>query len=149
MRSREREKEPAMFKRILVATDGAPVSERQVLYAEHLARVEGAEVIVLHAYEPPERYDGYAGYDQLLESYRAVAQAIVDDMVHAFREYGIAASGELRVGAAAEAIVAAAADHTADLIVLGTRGHNSPREILGGVSTQVLRFAHCPVLQVP
>ena len=26
-----------MFKRILLATDGSPVVERQILYAEHLA----------------------------------------------------------------------------------------------------------------
>ncbi len=75
-----------MFNRILVATDGSPVSERQVLYVEHLARVESAEIVVLHAYEPPAGYTGYAGYDQLVASYRAVAQAIVDDMSNALQE---------------------------------------------------------------
>jgi len=137
-----------MFNRILVATDGSPVSERQVLYVEHLARVEGAEIIVLHAYEPPVSYTGYTGYDQLLASYRAVAQAIVDDMNNALLEYGISVRTELRLGPAAEAILAAAVDLDADLIVIGTPGKNNVREFLGGVSTQVLRHAHCPVLQV-
>ena len=137
-----------MFNRILVATDGSPVSERQVLYVEHLARVESAEIVVLHAYEPPAGYTGYAGYDQLVASYRAVAQAIVDDMSNALQEYGISAGIELRLGPAAEAILAAAVDLDADLIVIGAPGQNNVREFLGGVSAQVLRHAHCPVLQV-
>src|SRR5262245_58148990 len=99
-----------MFKRILVATDGSPVSERLVLYVEHLARVENAEIIVLHAYDPPAAYTDYTGYDQLLASYRAVAQAIVDDMRNALQEYGISVTTELRVGPAADAILAAAVD---------------------------------------
>jgi nucleotide-binding universal stress UspA family protein len=137
-----------MFNRILVATDGSPVSERQVLYVEHLARVESAEIIVLHAYEPPVGYTGYTGYDQLLASYRVVAQAIVDDMSNALQEYGISADIELRLGPAADAILAAAVDLDTDLIVIGAPGQNNVREFLGGVSAQVLRHAHCPVLQV-
>jgi nucleotide-binding universal stress UspA family protein len=137
-----------MFHRILVATDGSPVSERMVLYVEHLARVESAAIIVLHAYEPPADYTGYTGYDQLLASYRAVAQAIVDDMRNALQEYGISIGTELRRGPAAETILAAAVDLDADLIVIGTPGKNNVREFLGGVSAQVLRHAHCPVLQV-
>jgi nucleotide-binding universal stress UspA family protein len=138
-----------MFKRILVATDGLSVSERQVLYAEHLARVEHAEIIVLHAYQPPANYASYAGYDQLLASYRAVAQAVADDMVNALREYGISAAAETRLGPAAETILAAAADLSADLIVIGTSSDVNVRELLGGVSAQVLRHAACPVLLVP
>jgi nucleotide-binding universal stress UspA family protein len=137
-----------MFHRILVATDGSPVSERMVLYVEHLARVESAAIIVLHAYEPPIGYSGYTGYDQLLASYRAVAQAIVDDMSNALQEYGISVAAELRIGPAAETILAAAVDLDADLIVIGTPGNTNVREFLGGVSAQVLRHAHCPVLQV-
>jgi nucleotide-binding universal stress UspA family protein len=137
-----------MFKRILVATDGSPVSERLVLYVEHLARVESAAIFVLHAYEPPAGYSEYTGYNQLIASYRAVAQAIIDDMRNALQEYGISAAAELRAGPAAEAILAAAAEMDADLIVIGTPGKNNVREFLGGVSAQVLRHAHCPVLQV-
>ena len=137
-----------MFKRILVATDGSPVSERLVLYVEHLARVESAEIIILHAYAPPTDYTSYPGYDQLLASYRAVAQAIVDDMRNALQEYGISAATALRLGPAADAILAAAVDLGADLIVLGAPGVNNVREFLGSVSTHVLRHAHCPVLQV-
>ena len=138
-----------MFKRILLASDGSPVVEREVLYAEHLARVEPAEIIVLHAYEPPDRYSDYAGYELLLEQYGAVARAVVDDAVNELREDGVQARGEQRVGSAAEAILSAAEEYDVDLIVIGMPGANNLREIVGSVSAQVLRHARCPVLQIP
>ena len=138
-----------MFKRILLATDGSPAMERQILYAEHLARVEPAEIIVLHAYAPPGHYANYPGYDQLLDQYRTVAQAVVDEAMHELQEDGVAARGEIRVGAAADAILSAAMEHDIDLIVLGRHSSGNIQELLGGVSAQVLRHAHCPVLQIP
>lgn len=138
-----------MFKRILLATDGSPVVEREVLYAGHMARVEQSEILVLHAYEPPERYASYPGYEALVDQHRAVAQALIDEVVQQLREDGVTARGELRIGAAAEAIIAAAADHNIDLIIMGTRGSSNLRDMLGSVSAQVLRYAHCPVLEVP
>ena len=137
-----------MFKQILLATDGSPVVERQILYAEHLARVEPAEIVVLHAYAPPEHYANYAGYEQLLEQYRVVAQAVVDEAVNELRDDGVTARGEVRHGSAAEAILGAVADNDIDLVVLG-RGGGSLQELLGGVSAQVLRHARCPVLLIP
>jgi nucleotide-binding universal stress UspA family protein len=138
-----------MFKRILLATDGSPVMEREILYAEHLARVEQAEIIVLHVYALPEHYANYAGYDQLLEQYRIVAQAVVNEAVAELHDDGVAARGEIRIGAAAEAILSAATDYDIDLIILGRRASNSIREMLDGVSAQTLRLARCPVLQIP
>lgn len=138
-----------MFKRILLATDGSPVIEREILYAAHLARVEGAEIVVLHVYEPPTRYESYAGYEQLVAQHRMVAQAVVDEAVNELREDGATARGELRLGPAAEAIISAAQEYSADLIVMGTRGSSNLRDMLGSVSAQVLRRAHCPTLQIP
>jgi nucleotide-binding universal stress UspA family protein len=139
-----------MFKRILLATDGSPVIERAALYVEHLARVEPASVIVIHAYEPPEHYRNTPGYEQLLEHYRAAAQAIVDDAVNALLEDGIHVEGEARVGAPAEVIIDAVAAYDADLVVIGMRGGGGNlAEMLGGVSNRVLRVAKCPVLVIP
>lgn len=138
-----------MFKRILLATDGSPVVEREILYAAQIARMEQADITVLHAYDPPERYHSYPGYEALLDQYRAVAQALVDEVVQQLHEDGVQARGELRTGPAAEAIITAARDHNIDLIVMGTRGSSNLKDILGSVSAQVLRYAHCPVLEVP
>ncbi len=138
-----------MFKRLLLATDGSPVAEREVLFAGHIARVEEAEVIVIHAYEPLERYQSFAGYEALDEHHRMVAHAVVNEAVQQLREDGVQARGEVRTGPAAEAIIAAAKDSDIDMILMGTRGSSNLRDILGSVSAHVLRFAHCPVLQIP
>ena len=138
-----------MFKRILLTTDGSPVIERALLYAEHLARIEQAEIIVLHAYDPPERYAEVAGFDQLVERYEAIARALVDEVVSELQEDGVAARGEIRAGQAADMILATAREYDIDLIVMGLRGNGSFQSILGSISAQVLRAAHCPVLQIP
>jgi len=138
-----------MFRRLLLATDGSPVVERQILFAEHLARIEPAEIIVLHAYMPPEQYSSYTGYDRLVEQYRAVAQAVVDEVVGELAGDGVTARGEVRGGPVAEAILGAAAEYDIDLIVLGRHSGANLQELLGGVSVKVLRHARCPVLQIP
>lgn len=138
-----------MFKRILLATDGSPIVEREILFAGHMARVEEAEILVLHAYELPSRYESYAGYDDLAEQYRGVVAALVEEVVTQLREDGVNARGELRTGPAAEAIITAASEHNIDLIIMGTRGSTNLSDMLGSVSAQVLRYARCPVLQVP
>lgn len=138
-----------MFKRILLATDGSPVIERIILYAGHLARKEQSEIIVLHAYELPERYAGYAGYERLEEQYRQVAQSLLDEVVQQLQEDGAHVRGELRAGAAAEAIIAASIDYDIDMIIMGTRGSSNLKDILGSVSVQVLSRAPCPVLEIP
>ncbi len=138
-----------MFKRILLATDGSPSIEKGVLYAGHVARLESAELIVLHVYEPPERYASYTGYDELVDQYRAVACALVDEVVQQLEQDGVPSRGELRIGTPAEAIIAAAIEHDIDLIIMGTRGSSNLEDILGSVSLHVLRRSRCPVLQIP
>lgn len=138
-----------MFKRVLLATDGSPVIEREILYAEHLARVEQAELFVLHAYEPPASYADVPGYGQLEESFRVVAQALVDDVLQTLRDDGFAAVGEVRAQSAGVAIIDAAREYDIDLIVMGTRSGGNLAAMLGSVSAYVLRNAHCPVLQIP
>lgn len=139
-----------MFKRILLATDGSPSIERGVLYAGHIARVEQAEeVIVLHVYEPPERYAGYEGYDDLLDRFRAISHALIHEVTQQLQLDGVTARGEVRVGSPAEAIIAVANEYNIDVIIMGTRGSSNLEDILGSVSMHVLRRARCPVLQIP
>lgn len=138
-----------MFKRILLAVDGSPAIDRSIPVVQHLARIEQAEVLVLHTYELPERYAGYRGYDSLLDQYHIVAKSLVDDAAKQLREANIPVQSEARIGPSAETIIATAAEYDADMIVMGTRGRSNIQEILGSVSAQVLRMARCPVLQVP
>ncbi len=139
-----------MFKRILFAHNATPAAERALLYVEHLARVEEAEVIVLHVYEKPDRYLATHGYEALLNALEAVAQEVVNDATAELQHEGIEARGIVTTGDPARQIVEIARREEVALIVLGTRGPSSVKELLlGDVSAEVLRYAHCPVLLVP
>ena len=139
-----------MFTRILFAHDGGMLAERVLVYLEHVARVEEAEVIVLHVYDPPERYSAADGYETLRAQYESVAGEIVDDAVAYLQERGVTARGFAVVGDSARVILETADQEDISLIVIGSRSPSSMAELmLGSVSQEVLRHASCPVLVVP
>ncbi len=139
-----------MFKRILFAHNATPAAERALLYLEHLARQEHAEVIVLHVYQPPERYIANQGYEALLEQFEAVAHEVVNDTVTHLQKAGITALAMVDTGSPAHTILETAREEDISLIVLGSRGPSNMTDILlGDVATEVLRHAQCPVFLVP
>ncbi len=141
-----------MFKTILMATDGSPTVERLLLFAEHLARANQAQVIVVHAYSVPTVYEWTEQYGAMVESLRMVAQEVVDDAVDALTKVGIKAEGELREGDPAQVILDLAQLHQADVIVMGSRSQkreSMAERLLGSVSMMVLRMSYCPVFLVP
>lgn len=139
-----------MFSRILFAHDGGMLAERALIYLEHVARVEGAEVIVLHVYAPPERYTMTEGYGALRAQFEAIAHEIVDDAVAQLHEREVAARALALSGDTARTILDVASREDVSLIVIGSRGPSSMAElVLGSVSLEVLRHAPCPVLVVP
>ncbi len=140
-----------MFRRILFAHNATPAAERALIYLEHLARQEEAEVIVLHVYQSPERYLSTSGYAALVEQLESVAHEVVSDTVELLQGAGITAMGVVAAGqSTARVIVETAQDEDVSLIVLGTRGPTKVTDLLlGDVSTEVLRYAQCPVFLVP
>jgi nucleotide-binding universal stress UspA family protein len=78
-----------------------------------------------------------------------VLNAVVADLT----AYGVSAGAEIRethVGHIAATILAAAQDHNARLVVLGSTSRTDlPRIPLGSVATRLLHMATRPVLIVP
>jgi nucleotide-binding universal stress UspA family protein len=126
------------------------LAERAMLYLEHVARVEEAEVIVLHVYQIPDRYATVDGYEALHAQYETIGREIVDDAVAQLQEREVEARGMVLEGDSARIILETAAREEVSLIVIGTRGPASVAEVVvGSVSLEVLRHASCPVLVVP
>jgi nucleotide-binding universal stress UspA family protein len=126
------------------------LSERALVYLEHIARIENAEVTVLHVYQVPERYAATDGYEALRAQYEAVAQEIVDDAVDLLRERDVTVQGLVVAGGTAQVILETAMREKITMIVMGTRGPSNIADVmLGDVSLEVLRHSHCPVLVVP
>lgn len=141
-----------MFKTIILAHDGSVASERVLLYAEHIANREDAQVIVVHAYELPQTYEWTDSYATLADQYAQVANEVAEDAIEMLRKTGVNAMADVRQGPSVRAIMEAVALHEADLIIMGGRAQrrtNVAEALLGSVSTAVLRHANCPVFVVP
>ena len=136
-----------MFKRILVAVDGSPKSEKTINIALDLAERYDSSVTIVHVRE----YKRYEGTDVDMGP-PIPADELVDQVVARFRERGIQTSGEIRrvsSGDTPQQIVEAAEAADAELIVLGSRGMSEFKShLLGGIANKVVQHATCPVLLV-
>jgi nucleotide-binding universal stress UspA family protein len=142
----------ATIHRILFPTDFGPSSERAAEYAASLARALGASVHLVHVIEAPPRTprswnqrQSAQAHDRRYHEGRArLAALAAEDLRHADR-----VTLEVRTGTPADAIVDAAIDYGADLIVMSapTRA-GLPSLRMRSVGESVLETAPCPVLQV-
>ena len=149
-----------MFKRILVAVDGSPTSNRGFKVALDMARVHGARLVALHVID--ERAIGIG-----LSASGYVAPAYVEGMIDALRMSGkkILANAQRAASArgqpldallieslgngVAHTVLMEAAKKKADLIVLGTHGRRGlARIVMGSDAEMVVREARVPVLLV-
>jgi nucleotide-binding universal stress UspA family protein len=138
-----------MFETILWASDGSEHADRALGYARRLAEANGSNVVAVHVNEITVGRG--AGYP--VQTDEAAVEEKVQRQVRELSEAGISATYEqhgVGAGGAAHAIVDAARDEGADIIVVGTRGH-APLSglLLGSVTNRLLHIAHCPVLAVP
>lgn len=144
-------KEVTGVERIVVALDGSEPSGRAFDMAIEQASKFGAMLTVLHVLEPlfvpPEPY----GFNSsaLDEASREYGQKLLADAVERAKARGVQATSALLSGTPAEAISTGAAEVSADLIVIGSRGQGRVgRFFLGSVSDRVLHQSKCPVLVV-
>jgi nucleotide-binding universal stress UspA family protein len=136
-------------KRILLAADQTKASREAVTQAIALARLDGADLLVLSVVE--KRNLHVAGsrprrVDQERDRLALGARAIVERA----RAAGVRATYLIWEGDPAESILEAAQSEAADVIVLGSRPRtNLRRLILGSVSSDVAQQAACEVMVIP
>jgi nucleotide-binding universal stress UspA family protein len=143
-----------MSKNILLAVDAASHDPARHVRAaadmtRDLSRDSGDHVIVLHVHEFATGRFGRIRVDCGDGEGEGVVSKIVADLQAA----GVSAEGEIRetrLGHIASAIVHAAQDHDARLVVLGSSSRTDlPRLLLGSVASRLLHIATRPVLIVP
>lgn len=141
------------FQRIIVATDLTPASEPAVAEAFLLAKENGAELLIAHAYRPLSVADMqsvdpgvYAQWDQDIRAdVEGKLQVVVENAV----KEGIKARPLVLVGPPYEAIAEAARVNETDLVILGTHGRKGVSRIfLGSVAARVISAAPCPVMTI-
>lgn len=140
------------FRKIVVGVDGSPASLKAVLWAAHEAKLRNSEIEILHSWSMPFVADPLAMMPMMFpveemvsgaNKVVAVAAAIITDV-----DSKIHVGTRVERGAASEYLIAAG--KSADLLVVGSRGHGGfAGLLLGSVAHQVANHATCPVVIVP
>lgn len=140
---------------ILLATDGSPSAGEAQQQAFDLAKLSGAPLLVVsisHATLPAVGYSAYGYSDVVTELTHAEHKrldALLADVTEAAEAEGIACTAVMADGAIVEEITRVAAEHHAQLVVVGSHGWGAARRILSGsVSTGLVHSSPCPVLVV-
>ena len=140
-------------RRILVALDGSPVSERALAVALDAAAPEGAHCTVLPVVVPPvfvsaDRPESAQVSREEMDAPSRRANYYLDEL-----ERKVPGVDDARVVVhqqPATAILQVADEIGADMIALGTRGLGKvTRLLIGSVADKVVRGAQVPVLVVP
>jgi nucleotide-binding universal stress UspA family protein len=136
------------FRRMLIAYDGSPQSEKAVELAFSLAECLDSSVLVFAVARPPEPATSVelgAVLDDAREHYEEGFKTIREKA----RAHNLEVKTDIAVGHPGEQIIHRAELEGIDLIILGRRGRSMiSRMMLGSVSERVLRYAHCPVMVV-
>jgi nucleotide-binding universal stress UspA family protein len=149
----------ALFDSIVVGTDGSDTAREAVRRAVDLARVLGARLQVVSAYEPvaeaaaaapvAREDDASVAGEAWAVGPREGVDAILDDVAAVARAAGVEAEVHARQGSPADAILDVAEETGADLIVVGNKGMTgAERFLLGSVPNKVSHHAPCSVLIV-
>lgn len=129
--------------RIVVGTDGTDASSAAVEFAFAQASLRGVPLTAVHAVEPTApRLDDLVSPD-------AAAPAWLAESVAGLREKYPDVDVELRLPTSTAVIELVESSRTADLVVVGDRGHHGPAgALLGSVSQAVIERAHCSIAVV-
>jgi len=135
-------------KRILVGTDGSEHAQRAVRWAAELAAQTGAEVVAVHSVgllvtTPDGPVPSTPFHDRLRSQ-------LEGEWTAELRGAGVPVRCRLVEGSAVTALLQAAEDEAADLVVVGSRGAGGFSDLhLGSTSHQVALYADRPVTIVP
>lgn len=140
------------FHRVMVATDLTPASGPAFRAAVEMAN-DGAELIIVHAYQPPNLAQvetvAPAVYEEWDRSLRADVERKLRPLVEGARRGGADARALILSGPSSVTIAQAAKDNRADLLVMGTHGRKGvSRFFIGSVASRVISSAPCPVMTV-
>lgn len=142
--------DPSAMRSVVVGHDGSSDADSALTTALELADQLGAPVVVARAWTisaAPRPADWKFGY---VSSSDELQQAVYDDLVSDTREGvdsfpNVAVTYHTKQGSAAGALIELS--RTARIVVVGSRGLGGFAEmVLGSVSDQVVRHAHCSVL---
>lgn len=142
-----------MYKCVVVGTDGSATADKAVEAAATLARNWGAALHIVTAYTSGPTGLGAASGAAMADSganrgfHREAAEQVAKKAADTWAE-GVTATPHAVAEEAADAILETASSVGADLIVVGSKGMQGARRVLGSVPNSVAHGADCAVLIV-
>ena len=142
-----------LFERIVVGTDGSGTATEAVRQAIELAKLAGAKLDIVAAFEPVpqsrlrEEQGEAPGDVAYAVGPREDVNVTLDGAIGMAKQEGVDATPYPREGDPADAILDVAEEIGADLIVVGNKGMTgAKRFLLGSVPNKVSHHAPCSVL---
>jgi nucleotide-binding universal stress UspA family protein len=144
-----------VFKRIVVGTDGSDTAGQAVSQAIELAKLTGASLSIVSAYQPASgrrvqaEQSGAPADVQYEIGPREDVILVLDAAAAEAKKEGIEVTTHPVEGDPADAILNVAEETKADLIVVGNKGMTGARRyLLGSVPNNVSHHAPCSVIIV-
>lgn len=144
------------FRRVLAPLDGSPLAESILEHAAGLLRIHpGAELVLLAVVPPvvssggwPTAAVGAVSDERAAKAAQDAARAYLEEVARRLGSDGLRIRTRVDVAAnVAPAILAAAADESADLVALATHGRSGLGRIaLGSVADKLVRGNRTPIL---
>lgn len=135
------------FKTIAVAIDLTEPASPALRYAQVMARMYDATLVLVHVIDPLA-YAFPTGAPSLLSANTA-ATAELKRMEEETSALGIPVHSVIESGIVCERILHAMSEHHADLLLLGTRAKTEAgRVALGTVARQLLASSRCPIMTI-
>jgi nucleotide-binding universal stress UspA family protein len=137
-----------MFETVVVGADGSSTAAEAVKKAIELAQLHDGTLHIVSAYKPQQFSSQGAGeFSKSLES-GDVAESLLADLASKARLAGLTVEMHAESGDPAHAICAVAERVNADVVVVGNKGMQGVRRVLGSVPNTVAHEAPCSVLIV-
>jgi len=148
----------AMYKNIVVGTDGSDTAAVAVHHAAGLAKLSGATLHIVHAYQPVSvgiaAMSADAGgpmidVERLNSSLSDSGAAVCSQAADEVRTGGVECEAYTVCSDPADALISIAQQVNADLLVVGNRGMSGvKRFMLGSVPNRISHHAPCSLLIV-
>lgn len=137
-----------MFDNVVVGADGSETAAQAVKHAIDLAKLYGGTVHIVSAYKPQQF--STAGSEEFSKSLDSgdIADSLLAELASHARIAGVPAEMHAESGDPARALCSVAARVGADVIVVGNKGMQGVRRVLGSVPNSVAHEAPCSVLIV-
>ena len=153
------------MKKVLIALDYDPTSQKVAETGFSLAKTMGSEIILMHVMSDPVDYApmeysprlGFVGlkdkgklHSENIEGLENEAQQFLDKSKHHLGDNSIQTLVKKRDGDCAESILKAAKDLHTDIIVIGSHSRRWLENIvMGSVTEKVLHHTSIPLFIVP